>query len=399
MNATPEPPGGAGGWSGGETLLLGALILVLVALFVVRVQTRRIDSARLPTQPDLLVLHVDELRADAVPTDTLAADLGLPADELLVFNRAFAQSTDGLRSALSLLRGDLALNLQQRPGPASLPARLAAAGWDTLLLAPPTLVQAAGPDFGLAMTVDRAAMPDALAGARPDSAPLFAFVHVPPAGSPLHGQTTDARELQTRYRGRVSELRGLIAALSQSLLRDRPQILVLMGASGAELGEHPDDPERLHDTRLHVPLLIGLRNGRGLPHDTHDTLVQSADLAPTLLDFVDLRSVDERERDGVAHDGVSLEPLAHGWTIPPVHDHLVFAGPGEVAIRSEAWKLAAAVDEPWRIRRSDVRLHALSEDPGERTDLADGRDLGPRGQALLTALGERLGRPEPTAAR
>lgn len=399
MQATPELPITPGGWSRGERALLGGLLLVLCALFVLRVRTRRIDSARLPARPDVLVLHVDELRADAVPTASLAADLGLESEELLVFSQAFAQSSDGRRSALSALRGDLVLNLAAAPGPESLPAVLGANGWSTLLLAPPSLAAAAGSAFGLASSVDREALPDALAGAVTDRAdPVFAFVHVP-AGPPLHAQTTDARALHAAYRARISDLRGLLSRLSQAFSRrDRPQLLVLMGASGAELGEHPDEPERLHDTLLRVPWIIGLRHGRGLPHGEHSTGVQSADLAPTLLDLVDLRSSALRATDGVARDGRSLEPLIHGWEVPPVHERLFFAGAGQVAVRTEAWKLAAAVDPPWLLRRFEVRLHALDEDPGERSDLSEGRELGPVGAALLDALEARLARPEPLAA-
>ncbi len=374
------------------------LVAVLLALFAVSVQTRRIDSARLPTRPDVLVLHVDELRSDAASPSSFAADLGLPVDELLIFTQAFAQSSDGRRSALSALRGDLVLNLAGAPGPDSLPAVLGANGWSTLLLAPPSLAAAAGPDFGLASSVGRDALPDALAGAITDQDdPVFAFVHLP-AGAPLHGQTTDARALHAAYRLRVADLRGLIARLCQAFSRrNRPQLLVLLGGSGAELGEHPDDPERLHDTRLRVPWLIGLRHAGGLPHGEHATLVQSADLAPTILDFVDLRSSAQRAGDGVSRDGVSLEPLTHGWEVPPVHERLYFAGESEVAVRTEAWKLAASVDAPWQLRRFEARLHALAEDPSERTDLADGRDLGPVGAGLLDALEARLARPEAMA--
>lgn len=375
------------------------LVLVLLALFAIRVQTRRIDSSRLPPRPDVLVLHMDELRADAVPTASLAADLGLAADELLVFSQAFAQSSDGRRSALSALRGDFVLNLEGPPGPESLPAVLGAHGWSTVLLAPPSLAVAAGSAFGSVSSVDRDALPDALAESiRSEGGPIFAFVHVPAAGPPLHGQTTDARALQAAYRARVTDLRGLVSRLAQAFTRrDRPQLVVLMGGSGAELGEHPEEPERLHDTLLRVPWIIGLRHGRGLPYGEYATLVQSADLAPTVLDFVDLRSSAQRASDGLARDGRSLEPLCHGWTVPPVHEQLFLAGPGEVAVRTVGWKLAASVDEPWRLRRFDVRLHALAEDPGERTDLAGGRDLGPRGRELLEALEERLARPETLA--
>ncbi len=400
MPPTSDVPALPAGWSRREAALLVGLTAALLALLVLRVQTRRIDSARLPARPDVIVLHVDELRSDAAPAAALAADLGLDVADVLVFSQAFAQSSDGRRSALSALRGDLALNLDGAPGPDSLPAAIGREGWRTVLFGPPSLAAAAGSAFAATSSVEPSELAAALASVvSADEAPVFAFVHVPPAGPPLHGQTTDAAALHAAYRERVASARTLLGQLAVSSDRDRPQLIVLLGGSGAELGEHPEDPEHLHDTRLRVPFLIGLRHATGLPHGQFSSLVQSADLAPTLLDFVDLRASAERARDGIDRDGVSLEPLVHGWTVPPVHERLYFAGPSEAAVRTTAWKLSGPVDEPWTLRPFGVRLHALEEDPGERHDLAAGREMGPVGSALLAALRGRLERADAAGGR
>ncbi len=397
MNEPAAPPSlQDDGWTRRERAVLIGLILLLVALFVFRGTTRRPDSSRIPAHPDILVLHAAELRVDAASSAALATDLGLDPERTLYWTQAFAQSNDPLRSALSALRGSLVLNLEASPGPRSLAPRLTAAGWSTQLVGPQALLAAASEGFTSTRPVaSRTEVPDALDLA--SSGPRFAFVQLAAAGPPLHADTTDAPALRAGHAARTEELRGILARTAQAFSRSRPQLIVLLGASGAELGEHPESPDLLHDSQLRVPFVMGLRGGDGLPWGRHDTLVQSADLGPTLLDFVDLRPRAERDADGVERDGVSLEPLVHGWVAAPVHEQIVSVGPGVASVRSRDWKLIVPVDAPWRLRSAGARLHALAEDPGERTNLAVGRELGPIGQSLLEQLQTRLNRP-PKAA-
>lgn len=338
----------------------------------------------MPLRPDVLVLHPAQL-SSAVETSALAADLGLEPDRLLVFEQAFSQSTQGVRSALSALSGDVALNLDRELGDDALARALQAAGWRTLLVGPPELIAVAGAGFDGAVVDDGDGAPELLAQALAASRqPVFAFVHRA-GGAPLHADTTDATELQRRYAGRLAGLHAWIARCSHAFLRGRPQLLVVLGAGGVELGEHPAEPGLPWDPQVRVPFVLGLRGASGLPTGVRDAAVQSADMAPTLLDFFDLPF-----RGGA--DGASLEPLAHGWTSKRPHEQLLLVAPGHVALRTERWKLVVPVDAPWQVREGQARLYALDEDPSESRPLPG--EPGPVAGGMLDALRRRLARPE-----
>jgi arylsulfatase A-like enzyme len=148
-----------------------------------------------------------------------------------------------------------------------------------------------------------------------------------------------------------------------------------------------------------VPLLIGLRNGEGMPTGEHRAMVQTTDLAPTLLDLLDLRDRATRDADGLDRTGVSLEPLVHGWARAPVHEHVFFADRHHAAVRSDSWKLITPVQAPWHVVAERSQLFSLAEDPREEFDLAADRPLGPVGIELLQALRGQLARPETSGPR
>jgi len=395
---TPEPPGlPPAGWSSRERVALAGLCFVLLALFVLRVQTRRPDEARVPVRPDVLVLHIAALRADAVSAEAWASDLGLDAPAVLQFPEAFAQSTNPARSALSALRGELALDLAQAPGPNSLAPMLGAAGYRTLLFADdPELIRTAGGGFDECTT---APAPGALAAEASHRGPLFAFVHLDAPANPLQAATTDADALRAAYGPIVEERRGVVARAAQAWAsRDRPVLIALIGASGAALGEHPDRPDWPWEPALRVPFVLGLRDGSGLPRGVHRTPVSSADLGPTILDLLDLRDVADRARDGVTRDGTSLKPLVHGWASAPVHQHLILLGDRHGVVRAPAWKILAPL-EAGRPVRAGARLHALAEDPQEQIDLLGPRPFGPVAEELFGVLADRLVGPSREALR
>ena len=147
MNRPSDLPGlSVPGWSRAERGALIVFLLLLIALFVFRVQSRRLDdfgSHWMPTSCSFMLLAW----ADALTPAELSADLGLSFDELLVWSNAYAPSGDARRSLLSLLRGDLVLNLEAQPGPSSLAARFGAAGWQTVFVGEGELPQAASHDF------------------------------------------------------------------------------------------------------------------------------------------------------------------------------------------------------------------------------------------------------------
>jgi len=146
-------------------------------------------------------------------------------------------------------------------------------------------------------------------------------------------------------------------------------------------------------------MVMGMQEAEGLPWGHHSTLVQTPDLAPTLLDLMDLRSSDERLSDRGDLNGRSLESLIHGWSNPPVHERLFFADVGHAAVRTAEWKLISPVSAPWQLNEESVMLFAMSEDPEERSDLAGNRPLGPVGDDLLERLRAQLSRPETVSGR
>ena len=352
----------------------------------------------MPLKADIVVIHIAGLRADAVSPESLASDAGLDPDRVLMWNEAFAPSGDARRSLLSVLRGSLVLNLDHAPGSDSLPSVLGSAGWKTTLIGEGELPSGAGIDFDAVVNVQTLGeVPGAVTQAleSSDSEPIFLFVHIGSSGGYLHSETTEAHELESDYETLVQELRGAVARVGQALaVRPGPRLVAIAGASGLELGAHPEAPDRPWDDHLRVPLVLGQQNATGLPFGRHGALVQTTDLTPTLLDLMDLRDPAAREGTQRGVEGVSLEPLVHGWVQPPVHDRLFFADIGHAAVRTREWKLITPVSAPWQLRDESTMLYALGEDPSEQFDLVVDRKLGPVGTDLLNRLRQELERPE-----
>lgn|GEM_PF-1868265 len=398
--ASDLPPAG---WTGRERLVIITLLAALLGLAAVRAETRRPDSSRNPIDLDVLVIHAGGLGAQAAPLTGLANDLDFDPADMVLWTNAFAQSTEPVRSARCALEGDLVRDLTAVPGPTSLHRRLGAAGWRTILIDDDgALTRSLGGSFEVATTVQSAedaapALAASWSQAGVDDPPRFAFVHLGLGHEPLHTDTTEAFVLQERYKLRVRRIRETIRAVaSAAKTEQRAQLVVLLGASGIETGEHPDAPDLPWDAQLAVPFLMGLRWADGLPSGELASLVQSADLAPTVLDMLDLRTAAERDQDGGPIVGRSLEPHLHGWTQSPVHDRLVFFGVDHVAVRSPDWKLIAPLDHPLKPRRGGSRLFALTEDPGEQRDLLTGAPFGPVADDLFATLSDRFGAPRST---
>lgn len=384
---TPGPPEEAEPSLRGAAAIFGLCLALIVAG---RVATRRADDAATPLRPDLLVVHLAGLRADSIAPGGLAEAVGVPASSLVVFENAFAASSDPFRSAMSLLEGGLALDLGVQPSPSSLPRRLAAAGWSTALVTDDAaLADLAGPAFS---RVERAATADDLGPksvvvqASAGQSPTLLVVHTRFGAEPLHADTTEAWMLRERYRLRVREVGLALQSVVRAALRPgRPTIVAIVGASGLELGEHPEDPEAPHDPQLRVPFVLTLVDGAGLPGAVHDALVHTPDLTPTLVAMLDLPPGPEGE-------GRSLEPLIHGWKTEPVHSDLLLAGPRHYVLRSADWKLVVPAREGRLFDADAARLFALGEDPEERRDLLLGEARpGPRARAMLSAMQVRLG--------
>ena len=397
-DAPPPPPHeGASQLPYRVSLLL--LVVALLGLVAVRLNTRRIDAARTPLHPDVVILHVAGLRADGVDLAALADEIGLDADRRVGFTNAFSPSNNGTRSALSVLAGTLWLDLDRAPGPDALPGRLRAGGWRSLLIDDEgDLADTVGAQFDVVARVGGAELSaEAIRGfwKKGGDAPRFVFLHVGTGDDPLHSDTTESYVLRDRYRLRLRALRQAARAAAEASFdpkNPRPQLLALVGASGLELGEHPRAPDLPYDSQLRVPFLLGVKDGSGLPAKEHAVLVQTSDLAPTLLDMLDLRGADERDGDGDVRTGVSLESYLHGWSPELPHEALYFTSARHAAVRTNDWKLIAPLGSPWLPQAEGAELYSLAEDPAEVHDLLAGHPMGPTAKRLFGTLGVRLNR-------
>jgi len=390
-----EAPGSATSGALGYRLTVAVLIGALIAIVAVRASTRRVDPARTPLRPDIVVLHLSGLRADAVDPEVLAAEVGLAPEDTIVFGNAFAPSNNGTRSALSVLDGDLRIDLHRPLGPGGLATSLRAKGWRSLLIDDEgEVATTAGASFDSVARVGGAGLPAEAIRIfwKKGDGPRFVFVHLGLGDDPLHADTTESYVLRERYRLRLRALRMAAKAAAEAATVDRPQLLALVGASGLELGEHPGAPDRPYDSQLRVPFVLGVKNGGGLPAQDHGVLVQTSDLAPTLLDMLDLRPREVRDTDGELRTGVSLEPYIHGWVPTVPHEAIYVAAADHVAVRTDHWKLIAPLSSPRRPRAEGAELYSLTEDPAEVHDLLAGRAMGPTAKKLFEDLAARLDR-------
>ena len=168
----------------------------------------------------------------------------------------------------------------------------------------------------------------------------------------------------------VGDVAGFAAGLGQ----------VLDGDHGENIGDHGlmDHQYSLHDTLLHVPLVI---HGGSFTGGTVDDLVQLTDLAPTLLDEVGIDAPEFREQA----QGRSFHPDADTEPRGKVVAEYMAPQPSMEALKKRVGDLPAHVyeydrslralrTEEWKlIRGSDGsrRLYHVASDPEESEDVAD----------------------------
>ncbi|MDW8206974.1 MAG: sulfatase, partial [Chloroherpetonaceae bacterium] len=149
-------------------------------------------------------------------------------------------------------------------------------------------------------------------------------------------------------------------------------LLVITADHGEELDEHAHwfDHHGLYDTNLHVPLI--LRCPDRLPAGVRvPGLTQMSDIAPTILDFLELGDIAQRER----MTGRSLLPLidSPSTTARGTTDYLHITENTWMkkrGIRTHRWKLIVPLETPDLHGNSDVELYHLPDDPGELNNLA-----------------------------
>ncbi|MES2643477.1 MAG: sulfatase [Myxococcota bacterium] len=400
-------------------------------------------------RPNFLVLAPDTLRGDRVGATRNGSPVMPNVDALaargVTFTHVYSQSGWTLPALASLLSGRYPLvGTQQGGNPAgylradlaTIPEQFAAAGYDTAVFWGAGISDAApefsrgfahvGRDVGSDYAQAVLAWLDTRTGAA--DKPFFALVHNVDLQFPLAPAPGDAL-LATAHPAADRGMDPVLAALSATAGRDAAAaslvaaydatvtrydaaigrmvaglaprgvaddtVVIVTSNHGIELGERGSFFHgTVSDTNLHVPLVVMDPAARG-PGRRIDTLVQTVDLAPTLLLRAGLTTGPELV-------GQSLLPL---FRDPPAgngaayveRDVFSFNSASLVSLRTRTHKL---------VRMNDLRggggvrtqLFDLAADPSERTELRDPaagtETLAPRLEAWLAErVAETAGTP------
>lgn len=186
------------------------------------------------------------------------------------------------------------------------------------------------------------------------------------------------------YDGTIRYGDDQIGRLAEELPDDT--LLIVTADHGEGLGRsHPIyfSHGGLYDITTHVPLVM---RHPDLPTKSIDSLVSHVDIAPTVLDLLDLDNPNDS-------GGESLKPLIDGAT-DKIHDE-VFAIMGKRLarmIRTDGWKLIDPEpelgDRYWYNGDGEVELYDLKRDPDEQNNISDEREEVTN--ELLSKLDERM---------
>lgn len=190
--------------------------------------------------------------------------------------------------------------------------------------------------------------------------------------------------LRSLYRAEIAYLDYRIGELKEYLEEQgewEDTIFVVTGDHGENIGDHGlmDHQYCLYDTLLHVPLII---HGGSFSHKgVTDSLVQLTDLAPTLLDEIEIEDTEFDEQaqgysfhpdsETKARERITAEYLAPQPSMDALKKR-VGNLPGSVyeynrslrAIRTENWKLLRGSD-------GSVELYNINSDPSESENVVD----------------------------
>jgi len=158
-----------------------------------------------------------------------------------------------------------------------------------------------------------------------------------------------------------TQLRILFEELKRQKLYEN-SLIILTSDHGVEFGEHGKYiHNQTYDENIRVPLIIkfpyGLHRGSKV-----DFFVETVDFLPTILDFLNIKDVQERQ-------GNSFVPLLAGKSSKQEEKSYIFSrrkvGALRYCIRSREYKLI------FNRETEQLELYNLLEDPGETMDLKD----------------------------
>ena len=382
---------------------------------------RRADPATAAGPPPIILISIDTLRSDRLPSYGYAAGATPAIDSLaaeaILFERAYAHVPLTMPSHASILTGLLPPahgvrdNIGYRfeeAGLPYLPRLLRAGGYATgAAVSAYSLRGEAGFASGFDLYEDRIPVP-ARAGLggiqRPGAVtlgaalpwlrqaaaggPFFFFLHLFEPHTPWSPPEPFASRHASPYDGEVAAADAVVGQLLEELERlgvyDRA-VVVLLSDHGEGLGEHGEEEHGvlLYREALQVPLLVRLPGGERAGERVAAP-VQMIDVLPTLLELAGLPAAP-----GLA--GVSLLAGSATGTPRPVY--------------GESWyprfhfgwsELGSLIEGPYHlIDGPDPELYDLVADPGE-TDNLIGRRAGLAAR-LRRALEARAAEPAPPA--
>ncbi len=372
-------------------------------------------------QPDVFLISIDTLRADHLgvygydPTRAQTPNIDRLAGEGVLFEHAVSPVPITLPSHASMLTGLIPPRHGVRDNgsyrlPESIPTlaeRLKAHGYQTAaFIGGEPLASAGGlaPGFDL---YDDDMAPRSL-GALPqgtrreryaeevfgaaeewlgataeDSSPVFAFIHLfdphSPYEKPLPPSGTPSYDGEIAYVDRA--LGDFLAGLGQGE-RSAPRLIIVTSDHGEGLGEHGESSHTIfvYESTLHVPLILHWPE-RLAPRRV-PTVVGVIDIAPTILELLGLpglEDVDGRSLVALA-GGTGSETERRSFYFESLYGALRFGWAPLHGIREGSVKY---------INAPRAELYDLDEDPGESTNLLEGRENEvARFVAQLRAIGD-----------
>jgi arylsulfatase A-like enzyme/Flp pilus assembly protein TadD len=386
------------------------LCLTLFAAIVISVAA---CSPAPPPRPDVILISVDTLRADALDPVAARAPVWQKLRDGGVRFRAAASPTPlTLPAHVSLLSGrdpnrhGIRNNGQVLDTHMPLVAeRFAQAGYATAAVVSAFVLDA---QFGLARgfqhydhpqaqgalaelgVLERRAEDSVRAAQRwleASPGPSFLWLHVYDPHLPYAAPGSDATaEPRTRYFDEVAYVGQALQPLIDTLdRRGRPYVLVLVGDHGEGLGEHGevDHGLLLYDSTMLVPM-IWYAPERWQPRVIEQT-ARLIDVAPTLLAVLQLPPLPDTE-------GVNLSALiatGKGDVLPAYaeteYPRLAYGYDPLRSVREGAWKYLGTERES--------ELYRIDSDPGENHDLAAAET-----ERVLGMQYDAWQRPEPERA-
>ena len=223
---------------------------------------------------------------------------------------------------------------------------------------------------------------------------LFAWIHLYDPHEPYEPpEPYRTRYADRPYDGEVAWSDELVGRLDEALARlglRENTLLVVTSDHGEGLGEHRETLHGffIYETTLAVPLLM---RGPGVVRGTRiESLVQSVDLFPTLVEMVGLEPPKNADLSGLSlapalrGEPYRNEPVAYAESLVPL---LHFGWSDLRSIRRGKWKY---------IQAPRPELYDLEADPMEIRNLADSQPELSKG--MRGALGEELDRERAVGA-